>query len=743
MDCLSANRFVSRYRSAAQKRVYRFAANFRARLTGAKGTDLNRLARSGKSDWSRLLRSRFLRSRFLRSRFLRSKLPRTNVRRVAICVAMLLLAAGTMSPVAIAVPPIISEPHPYDPDWPTVHWVLSTKCRNCHTKQSDEERTDFTTYATLMQACVDGDVDSPVVRPGDPEDSYFWQYVSWNAHGDPNSDLPDTPEMPPDQPNWLTPNQLESVYRWIQNGAQQFKSPRACKTLTELDFPSAQVCANCHPKQFEEWSRSMHAYAQQSPVFEAFNLTLVERTGGTIGTFCTRCHTEIGTALGENESLRNVQRSRVSLEGITCVVCHRRSTAHYKSSGRTPMTPGPLESTCMFGPFETEHSVESGGHPSGHRPYIKTSQFCGECHDVVAPNGVRNEEAFSEWQQSPAAKAGITCQNCHMGPVQGVAVADCDRPMGYAAVVPGPAGEQLKLRPLSDHTFAGPDYSMLPDTEFPFKLDWMYEIDYRDPSKLTPHQQVTLRDLRRRNRASLAIARDKRYEVLSNAARIHVSHPESASCGSRIKIRVDVQSRFPGHNFPTGFMAERQVWLSVEVRDPRGEVVFVSGDLDHNLDLRDEHSHEVLTGQLHYDRFLFNLQSPFTGLTHKGTERTLVLPINRHLDPLNVIRPAVEPAMSFGRPSSFRLAKGSLPPLKTLGQTYPLRLPRAAGRYTLNVRLNFRHLPPTLLDHIGVPHLKKQLEIVELDQYCGEIVVGEGNFAPGVFLRMRGWHGDE
>ena len=39
----------------------------------------------------------------------------------------------------------------------------------------------------------------------------------------------------------------------------------------------------------KQWSRSMHAYAQHSPIFEAFNLTLIERTGGTIGTFCTRC----------------------------------------------------------------------------------------------------------------------------------------------------------------------------------------------------------------------------------------------------------------------------------------------------------------------------------------------------------------------------------------------------------------------------------------------------------------------
>jgi len=130
---------------------------------------------------------------------------------------------------------------------------------------------------------------------------------------------------------------------------------------------------------------------------------------------------------------------------------------------------------------------------------------------------VRLEEAFSEWQNSPAAKAGITCQQCHMGPVQGVPIPDHQRPLGRAADVPGVNAEKLPLRHLTDHTFAGPDYSLLPDTEFPYKLDWMYETDYRDAKRLTPHQQRTLTELRRKNRASLLKADAKRYELLGNS----------------------------------------------------------------------------------------------------------------------------------------------------------------------------------------------------------------------------------
>jgi len=370
----------------------------------------------------------------------------------------------------------------------------------------------------------------------------------------------------------------------------------------------------------------------------------------------------------------------------------------------------------MYGPFDDSVSAETS-HPSVGFPYIKSSQFCGDCHDVTAPNGVRNEEAFSEWANSPAAKEGITCQNCHMGPVQGIPIADNDRPWGPAAVVPGVPVEKMPVRPLSDHTFAGPDYSLLPDTEFPFKLDWMYEVDYRDEAKLTPYQFKTLEELRRKNRESLRKADEKRYEVLGNAARLCVTHPERAARGDHVAIHVDVQSIFAGHSFPTGFTAERQLWVSVEVLGPQGQLVFASGGLDHNQDLLDDHSHDVIAGELPRDRYLLNFQNKFTALTNKGAERTVVVSVNRHISPTTVLRPQTVPAISYGRAPDFRIAKGSLPPLKSIGQTYPVRLLDCAGTYTVHVKLNFRHLPPTLLDHVGVPHLKHLLEIVVLDEY--------------------------
>jgi hypothetical protein len=631
-----------------------------------------------------------------------------------------------LSLVCVETPAVIAAPytvrkvnHPFDPDWPDVYLILSTKCVGCH--RPGREEIDFTSYETILHA--KNERGRPVIVPGKAENSALYRQVVWNHSANPNSTAPDKPAMPEKPEEWLTAGQIASIKRWIERGALEYKLPQTCSTrpLLEIDFPSAKECRICHPKQYKEWSRSMHAYAQHSPIFEAFNLTLIERTSGTIGTFCTRCHTPIGTALGESGSRRNVHRSRLSMEGVTCAACHRIKRPYYKSNSRMAIVPGKLLNSCMFGPFDDP--VDIGDHPAEGGSFLKNSAFCGSCHDVTFPTGTRLEEAFSEWRHSPAAKQGITCQHCHMGPIQGVPIADCERPLGRAAQVPGVAPELIPLRHLSDHTFAGPDFSLLPDTEFPEKLDWMYEVDYRDFSKLTAYQQQTLNSLRRRNRRQLKIATQKRYELLQNAAGINVKAPRTARCGSKINIHVEIKSLFSGHHFPTGFTAERQAWIELRLTDPHGQPVLVTGDLDANGDLRDNHSHFVERGKLPYDRDLFNLQNKFVALTNKGTERSVIISVNRHLTPLNIVRPADHITASFGRPGGFRIAKGSLPAERTMGKNYSTRLPKCRGDYHLQVRLNFRHLPPALLDKIGTPHLKHLLEIVVIDEFESVIAV--------------------
>ena len=213
-------------------------------------------------------------------------------------------------------------------------------------------------------------------------------------------------------------------------------------------FPSAEKCRNCHPGHYREWASSQHAYAQLSPVFNTMQNLVNQLTNGTNADFCIRCHTHVGMALEEPLAMSQMDRHPASREGVTCVVCHRVDKNWGKGSGRRALVAGDL-SAAIYGP--TGNAVlsrvladpEKFGALSGAdrdpdsrsrtihgevvpRFFQSTPSMCGSCHDVLAPNGFRLEDAFSEFKSSPAAREKEqNCQTCHMGKIPGCALRLC------------------------------------------------------------------------------------------------------------------------------------------------------------------------------------------------------------------------------------------------------------------------------------------------------------------------------
>ena len=232
---------------------------------------------------------------------------------------------------------------------------------------------------------------------------------------------------------------------------------------SEKRFPSASACAACHPDHFREWSVSAHSYAQLSPVFNAMHATIFKATSGTNGDFCIRCHTQVGMQRDEPLFTSNFKRHPASLEGITCVVCHRVDRNYGKVSGRTAVVTGDLYQP-VYGPggntilkkiLQNNPSLKSkedgGGQRKIHRDIVKfdpisTSGFCGTCHDVNLLNGFRLEEAFTQFKNSPANKAGKSCQDCHMGIVPG-----CQDCAGRCQLSPG-SRCSYRRRPLGNQS---------------------------------------------------------------------------------------------------------------------------------------------------------------------------------------------------------------------------------------------------------------------------------------------------
>ena len=424
--------------------------------------------------------------------------------------------------------------------------------------------------------------------------------------------------------------------------------------LTPPNYTSAEVCGECHPRQYTEWRQSMHSYAAVSPVFEAMNAKAFRDSGGEVGTFCTGCHAPIGTELGEGGHTAVAERSELSKEGITCSYCHS-AVEHDGPIGNNNILndpEGPLQ-----GPFE---GLVSEGHASEKSDFIQSPEFCGSCHDVFSFPALRIEEAFTEYKESPAAEQNIRCQDCHMGPNPGT---PAERPMGQSAA--GASGDYPD-REMASHFFSGPDYSMLDDWPYP-----------GDPAA---------------NEKALEDSLARTQQLLENAVEIgwvvvHRSPNET-------RVEINLKSKLAGHGFPTGFTSERQAWVQVTVKDKNGRVRFESGDLDYYGDLRDSHSREVREGRIQLDNQLVNFQSK--NLLRQG-----------QLDDLNVI----ETVFPF---DADWVEKQNLGPLEERNLMYWVDAP--APPFTVEVSVNYRNLPPYLLRALQLDELVSKLQIFEIDK---------------------------
>lgn len=503
-------------------------------------------------------------------------------------------------------------------------------------------------------------------------------------------------------------------------------------------FPSAAACKTCHEDHYREWSVSPHAYAQMSPVFNAMHGTILKRTNGTNGDFCIRCHTRVGMHLGEPLFISNIDRHPVSREGITCIVCHRVNRAYGKESGRMKIVEGDLFEP-VYGPTgnkelrrvlesdEYQVNTERGKpgraiHADARKFFaLVTPGFCGTCHDVNLLDGFRLEETFSEYKTSPAAKQGVTCQDCHMGTEPG-------RPLGYAVAPAARIGDvETKPRKRTNHMFPGPDHSVIHPGIFPHNpeaaklatiTEWLafddeagwgtdaFEDTVPDDAVFPEHwdsvdERYEAREILDQQFALLDEYMAQRKRLLQTGFTLGNVITERAD-EQGIRFKVQVRNGTTGHGVPTGFDAERVVYLQVTVMDRDGTVIFKSGDLDPNGDLRDSHSLYVHNGELPSDPYLFNLQSKFITRNFRGSESERIIPVNPSFDPLPFLRPLTQSSILLGRPVNVRKHRNGIEPNGSRWARYEISSLKFTDRgpYVAKIKLILGMVPVNLIDDI-------------------------------------------
>ena len=529
---------------------------------------------------------------------------------------------------------------------------------------------------------------------------------------------------------------------------------------TENCYPSAESCRKCHPNQFDQWRSSGHAYAAVSPMFQRFEQAMTEYTQGTVGAFCVRCHSPVGTQLKVKRTVSMLEAPPVVREGVTCIACHRVREHYWRSNGDRRIEPGDIHQpvgggSCGNGVASAVSQSnelklktspdQTGPEQSIHRASfffepLTNSDVCVSCHQVAVHPGIWLEVVHGQYRNGPAAKKGITCQQCHMGAIPG-------KPDGYecghiSEINGKPFGEPKKR---SNHSFWGPGYSIAHPGIFPHSPDlrrytprqWL-AFDYRagwgtdefensvQPGMHFPAPWDTVDD-RRDGRKVIDANLEKLDQKRSNAiitmeAGLDVEGPifhDTPRAGMPLTVAYRVSNVSEGHNLPTGSLgAQPQLWLNVALIDPDGCRVWESGYLDRNADLADMHSFEVASGRIPRDKDLFNLQTKFLINNIRGTDREAALPLNFSLDQLVFLRPGAVPVTVLNHPPLIRMEAHSIPPLdhRTPKFHIPASAFRKRGAYRLSVRMRNRTEPMYFMRQIhSTPDMIRRMNENMLD----------------------------
>lgn len=368
---------------------------------------------------------------------------------------------------------------------------------------------------------------------------------------------------------------------------------------TVRTFDSARTCAQCHETQYREWEGSMMHYSAQSPVFQAFEVT-VRKLTGKFGphdrqnpTFCINCHSPTASYGNEMIGLLRDEPSvntmgQVAKEGIGCTTCHSvKKPADHDMPDKGLLGDSLANADFIFfpsskvvGPTRTDPMPEPRGyHADGFwtqkksSEYLTSSKFCGSCHGVNLPGKPDlvtgtpfqvEQDTFREWEASAYSKAEnrfgkvVSCADCHMSlygsrdPATGTVRGPGEFPT--ARVAKGYDRERRHAL----HRFTSASMSLV-DDESTFPRQRTKDLDVFG----VPMGQDALR-----------------RQMLNQACTLALRLPEKAALSTQgLSIEAVVTNTGAGHRVPTGLSQERELWIELTVTDDKGSILYSSGTL--------------------------------------------------------------------------------------------------------------------------------------------------------------------
>ncbi len=297
----------------------------------------------------------------------------------------------------------------------------------------------------------------------------------------------------------------------------QVEAPAEALTSTAAAFgaASSEACRACHPRHHSEWMGSVHAVSDRRLLAAPEGPSMRGRDDPS----CRACHGDDLTTvagLGAARAAHPVRLSHPAERGVACTICHQIMTTPDLDAQARAFREG------TFDPYGSRTSLQEAFHRSKPVARLRDPGFCGPCHEVVAPNGVKLERTFSQYLESNYPARQTSCVMCHM------------RSYG------GTVAEGAVLREsVHRHDVIGTDIS---------------------------HNSVPAEGLQR----------DRVERFLRSAVALFVRSPRRVVAGVAFDLPVEVLNSGAGHNFPTGPSGERRLWLEVEASLDDGTVLTLS-----------------------------------------------------------------------------------------------------------------------------------------------------------------------
>ncbi len=156
-------------------------------------------------------------------------------------------------------------------------------------------------------------------------------------------------------------------------------------------------CGNCHPSEYQAWSKSAHAHAAADPMVRFCSNLEAQTNGAATQRHCAGCHDPV--------SLRTGDATLASGRSVTCLGCHENV--------RTIRAGGNADLEAVTYDWTQDHRVRA----AADLVLLRKPQFCAGCHEQFTPGtAVSTITTYGEWQGSafgnPASP--VACVDCHM-----------------------------------------------------------------------------------------------------------------------------------------------------------------------------------------------------------------------------------------------------------------------------------------------------------------------------------------